>query len=141
MYKRVIIPTDGSKTADFGVKEGVKVARSLGIPTLCIYVMDYSALEGVSEDIHQENVRRGMKNVGERALKEVRKRAHEMDVEIQTKNLIGTPYKRIVDAAGENDIIYICSHGRSGISSLFIGSTTERVVKHAECTVAVVKAR
>ncbi len=141
MYDRVVVPTDGSEIAEVGVEEGLEVAKALDIPAISIYVMDYSALEELAEQRHKESVRKGMENVGERALRKVRKKAHDFGVDIETKNLIGKPYKRIVETANENDIIYMSSHGASGFSELFFGSNAERVVKHAECTVAVVKAR
>ncbi|MEF8874226.1 MAG: universal stress protein [Candidatus Thermoplasmatota archaeon] len=141
MYDRVIVPTDGSEIAERGVEEGLEVAEGLDIPALCIYVMHISAFEELGEEMHEDDIHRGMENVGEKALKKVRIKAHDMGVEIETKNLIGEPYKRIVDIADEDDIIYMSSHGASGFSELVFGSTTERVVKKAGCTVAVVKAR
>ena len=44
-----------------------------------------------------------------------------------------------VDYDDNDDIIYIASHGSSGFRELFMGSTTDRVLKRANCTVAVVK--
>ncbi len=140
MYDRVIIPTDGSDIAEIGVEEGLNLAKNLDIPALCIYVIDISTLEELDGG-KQHDARKGIKNVGEKALTEVRKKAHEMGVEIKTKNLLGKPHERIVDSATEKDIIYMSSHGASGFSEIVFGSTTERVVKNADCTVAVVKAR
>ncbi len=140
MYDKVIVPTDGSEVAAIGVEEGLQLAEGLGIPALCIYVMDISTLEEL-DGREQDNARRGIKNVGEKALRKVRKKAHNMGVDIETKNLVGKPHKRIVDAADEKDIIYMSSHGASGFSELVFGSTTEKVVKNADCTVAVVKGR
>ena len=140
MYEKVIVPTDGSDIAEIGVEEGLKLAQNLDIPALCIYVIDISTLEEI-DSRDQDSARRGIKNVGEKALTEVRKKAHEMGVEIMTRNLVGTPHERIVEAANEKDIIYMSSHGSSGFSELVFGSTTERVIKKADCTVAVVKAR
>ncbi len=141
MYDRVVVPTDGSEIAEIGVKEGLELAKSLEIPALCIYVIDYSTLEDLEEREHKENAREGMEKVGEKALRSVRKKAHEMGVDIETRNLLGKPYERIVDTANESDIIYMSSHGASGFSEFFFGSTTDRVVKNANSTVAVVKAR
>src|SRR5712675_496829 len=47
----------------------------------------------------------------------------------------GVPYREIIDAAAENkaDLIIMGTHGRSGLSRVFIGSTAERVVRHASC--------
>jgi len=140
MYDKVVVPTDGSKIAEIGVDEGLHLAKSLGIPALCLYVIDISTLEEFDRG-EQENARRGIKNIGEKALETVRKKAHEMGVDIETRNLLGKPHKRILDVSNEGDIIYMSSHGASGFSELVFGSTTERVIQNAECTVAVVKAR
>ncbi len=140
MYDRVVVPTDGSEIAEIGVEEGLELAKSLDIPALCIYVIDISTLEELDGG-EQESARRGIKNVGEKALKTVRKKAHEMGVDIETRNLLGKPHKRILDVSNERDIIYMSSHGASGFSELVFGSTTERVIQNAECTVAVVKGR
>ncbi len=139
MYERVIVPTDGSDIAEKGVEEGLELAKDLDIPAVCIYVIDFSTLDDLGSAEGQEKVRKGMENIGEKALRDVRKKAHEMDVDITTRNLLGKPSERIVDVSEEKDIIYMSSHGASGFSEYFFGSTTERVVKNAPCTVAVVK--
>lgn len=140
MYNRVIVPTDGSDIAKRGIEEGLELASDLDIPAVCIYVIDFSTLEELEEKDYKETAREGMEHIGEKALKSVRKKAHEMGVDIDTKSLVGKPYERIIDTAAEEDIIYMSSHGASGFSEYFFGSTTERVVKNADCTVAVVKA-
>lgn len=139
MYDKVIIPTDGSEIAEIGVEEGLELAEGMDIPALCIYVIDFSTLEELEEEASQEDARKGMEKIGENALMSVRKKAHEMGVDIKTMNLMGKPYRRIVESANENDIIYMSSHGASGFSEFIFGSTTEKVLKDAKCTVAVVK--
>ena len=53
----------------------------------------------------------------------------------------GTPYREIVATAGDRkmDLIVMGTHGRTGLAGLFIGSTAERVVHHAQCPVLVVR--
>lgn len=52
-------------------------------------------------------------------------------------------HQEIIAAAREcnTDLIVIGNHGRSGFARLLIGSTTERVVRHAPCPVLVVRER
>ena len=141
MYERVIVPTDGSEIAERGVEKGLEVAQAMDVPALSIYVIDFSTLEKLDKKRDQKEVRSTMEKAGEKALREVRKKAHQMGVDIETRNLIGKPYKRIVDQSKENDMIFMSSHGASGFSELIFGSTTEKVLKEAECTVAVVKGK
>ncbi|MFP4143215.1 MAG: universal stress protein [Thermoplasmata archaeon] len=140
MYDKVIVPTDGSEIAEIGVEEGLELAKNLDIPALSIYVIDFSTLEELGEGPHKD-ARRDMERIGERALTSVRKKAHEIGVDIETRNLIGKPYRKIVESANKNDIIYISSHGASGFSEIIFGSTTEKVLNDADCNVAVVKGK
>jgi universal stress protein A len=53
----------------------------------------------------------------------------------------GAPAGEIVEAARELgiDLIIISTHGRKGLTRMFLGSTTETVVRHAPCPVLVVR--
>jgi len=54
----------------------------------------------------------------------------------------GSPYERILSIAnsGKFDLIVIGTHGRTGLSHLFLGSVAERVVRHSRCPVLTVRA-
>lgn len=56
---------------------------------------------------------------------------------------VGTAFDEICSAAGElrADLIIISTHGYTGIKHALLGSTAERVVRHAPCPVLVVRER
>lgn len=56
---------------------------------------------------------------------------------------IGVPYREIADVARKLkfDLIVISTHGYTGLAHVFMGSTAERVVRHAQCPVLVVRGR
>ncbi len=149
MYERVILPTDGSDLSFLGVEEGLESAKKFDIPALAVYVIPPSALsEGAGryrfEEFGKEMMdmrNEQLKEKGKKVLQEVESEAEDMGVEIETRIEFGEPFEEITDLTEENDIIYICSHGRSGISKVFLGSTTSRILKHTNATVAVVKAK
>ncbi|MFO7791643.1 MAG: universal stress protein [Candidatus Saliniplasma sp.] len=149
MYGKMILPTDGSELAHVGIEEGLKAAKKFDIPAVAIYVLSptsyshsYIGYDMGDIDVGaHEAIRKGLKKQGEKVLKEIEKDADEIGVKLKTKIVEGTPYKEICRLAKKDDIIYISSHGRSGISSLFLGSTTDRVIKHTKATVSVVKAK
>lgn len=133
MYRRVILPTDGSELAMQGVKEGMKLARSLDIPVTAVHVIN------VGEISFSENMEESIRKSAEKILQDVEHLAEEMGVKVESKILKGTPYKKISEQSQKDDVIYISSHGSSGFRELFMGSTTQRLLKHADCTVSVVK--
>lgn len=55
----------------------------------------------------------------------------------------GSPFDEICNAARESDsdLIVIATHGRTGLKHVFLGSTAERVVRHAPCPVLIVRER
>lgn len=148
MYERVIIPTDGSNLSFKGVQEGLEAAATYDIPAVAIYVIPphplLSSPKGRyrSEEFEQESIdalSEQAKKEGQDILQKVVERAEKYGIEIKTVIREGEPYEEITEIASENDIVYIASHGRSGLSSVFLGSTTDRVLKHTDSTVAVVK--
>ena len=54
---------------------------------------------------------------------------------------LGTPGLQIADYAKEQaaDLIVIPSHGYHGVKRMFLGSVAERVIRHAECSVLVLR--
>ncbi|MGE0821883.1 MAG: universal stress protein [Candidatus Binatia bacterium] len=62
-------------------------------------------------------------------------------ISIHTQVVIGDPFQEIcrVAAADKIDLIIMGSHGRTGLRHVLLGSVAERVVRHAECPVLVVR--
>lgn len=60
---------------------------------------------------------------------------------VQCETRLGDPGHEIVDFANEinADLIVMPSHGRSGIRRILLGSVAERVMRHAECPVMIIR--
>ncbi len=54
---------------------------------------------------------------------------------------VGTPFDEICKAAAETsaDLVIVSTHGYTGVKHVLMGSTAERVVRHAPCPVLVVR--
>jgi nucleotide-binding universal stress UspA family protein len=63
------------------------------------------------------------------------------DPAIKYDAFFGTPWSAVCEYARQQAIefIVICTHGRTGLQRVLIGSTAERIVQHAPCPVLVVK--
>ncbi|MFO7791768.1 MAG: universal stress protein [Candidatus Saliniplasma sp.] len=138
MYEKVVIPTDGSDIAKKGVKEGLQMAQCLGVKAIAVYVLDTSEYQGLHHSSIKNSAKHGLKESGKKALQEVKEMAKKIGIELETRIEEGKPYKEINRIANDKDIIFISSHGLSGFTQFFLGSTTERVLKHSNATVAVV---
>jgi nucleotide-binding universal stress UspA family protein len=76
-------------------------------------------------------------------LKTVAKRESSGDLKLIPILRSGNSFYGIITAARERavDLIVIATHGYSGVNRFLLGSTTERVVRHAPCPVLTVPAR
>ncbi len=82
-----------------------------------------------------------LKKLAEEQFQSVHEEATLAGVECKTLIREGTPFIEIIGCARETeaDVIVLGSHGTTGLASVLLGSTTERVVRKAPCSVVVVK--
>jgi len=145
MFKRILIPTDGSKVADKAVKAGIRFAREIGAR-----VVGYCAIEAVQAYYYGEgtvsDVRliaeldRQAKAAAEKTLAAMAKAAKAGRVRFDSLcNKPGTAYDGIIAAARRKrcDAIFMASHGRSGLAKLVMGSVTQKVLAQSKIPVVV----
>jgi len=140
MYKHILIPTDGSPTADKAVQEGLAFAREAGARvTFFTAVPEYevpneAALMARHVISVYEHDRRSAQRAQE-ILAPAARRARDAGVDCDTDSAQSNrPSEAIVAAASSHgcDAIFMASHGRTGIARLWHGSETEEVLTHSE---------
>jgi nucleotide-binding universal stress UspA family protein len=84
----------------------------------------------------QEEVRSAMRATIEKEIERVGAKGEALVID-------GTPVSAIADKAEElsAELVVVGTHGRTGLSRLTLGSVAERVVRAAECSVLVVRAK
>jgi len=125
MYRHILIPTDGSELAQRGVAHGLALAKSVGAKVTAIYVVE--PLLAVTGDFAS-------------VLDRAENAAREAGVSCETMQKENVqPDQAIVAAAEEKgcDLIVMSWHGRSGLSTLLIGSVTNKVLTYAKSPVLV----
>ncbi len=136
MYKTVMIPIDMAHIEEGkAMVEAAKVHAAKDARIILLNVVEevpsYVAAELPSGilDKSKESAFQELKAVVEEA-------GIEADVEIRA----GHPYRTILEAAEDDkvDLIIIASH-KPGLQDYFLGSTAARVVRHASCSVLVVR--
>jgi nucleotide-binding universal stress UspA family protein len=130
MYKRILLPTDGSAGMDRVIDHAADLAAEHGALVHALYVVDAGSFtslpmetswEGISDLLHEE---------GQEALDEVVRLVGD-SAEVERIVVEGAPHEAIVDHAFENDcdLIVMGTHGRGGLDRLLLGSVAERVVR------------
>lgn len=145
MYKRILVPTDGSPVAEDAVSAAIEFARSCGSEILALSVaMPMPAIQsaeaamvidaGIEVDVLLEEAKS--------LVAAVCKRAQDAGVACTGKvELSMDPGKAIVGNALEQacDLIFMGSHGRRGLSRLLAGSVTQAVLAYAPVPVMVLR--
>lgn len=141
MYKKILIPTDGSAPAEAAIKEGIKLAKALGSKIYGLYVVDISAFAGIPAEAIWENMRSLLEEEGKKALERVEKLADTKDVKCKTIMKEGIPSKEIISTAEEikAGLIVMGTSGKSGLNRFLLGSVTEKVVRTSKIPVLVIR--
>jgi nucleotide-binding universal stress UspA family protein len=140
MYKHVLIPSDGSEVAEKAVGAGIEFARTVGARITAFTAVGEYELPSASEMMahkrvvspqeHQARVKRD----AEAILTTIARRAAAAGVECDADYaLCNRPHEAIIAAANRHgcDLIFMASHGRSGLSALLHGSETRDVLTHS----------
>jgi nucleotide-binding universal stress UspA family protein len=139
MYKHILIPTDGSQTANKAVDAGIEFAREAKAKvTLFTAVPEYQppgegeimARNAISLWDHERMSREKAHAVLQPAAERVRGAGIECDTAYAES---ARPYQAIIEAAQSRgcDLILMSSHGRHGLAELWHGSETREVLIHS----------
>ncbi|WP_423792199.1 universal stress protein [Methanocaldococcus indicus] len=141
MYKKIVIPTDGSDVSNEALKHGYYIAKKMDAEVYVIYVVDISPFVGLPAEGTWEMIEQMLKEEGEEILKKSKEIANEYDLDVKTELLEGIPAKEIVEFAEKikADLIVMGTTGKTGLERILLGSVAERVIKNSHCPVLVVK--
>jgi len=144
VFKRVLIPIDGSNYSLEAGEFGIKLAKGYGMEVLALHVIDETALASLSRLVRkgEEELRGDLQREGENCLNYMAELAARAGVQLHRLIEEGTPHRAIVEVAEREgvDLILIGKVGRRGPRRILIGSVTERVIESAKCPVLVVHA-
>ena len=139
MYKRILVPTDGSEFARKAELHALFLAKVSGAEIIALSVSENQFITGISVTDEVEQLNLILKDRCEEDLKEFEE-MNEDGVKISPIIREGSPANVILDVAVEEDIdlIVIGSSGKSGFDRFILGSVSDKVVNAAKCPVLVV---
>jgi nucleotide-binding universal stress UspA family protein len=143
MYKRILLPLDGSSLAEQVLPYAIAQAECFGAELILLRVVE--PLLPTEAVVPRGAIRRaeeGTKALTQEYLERVAARVRERGIPVQVVTIEGFPRKQIVQFAEANDIdlIVICARGRSGLSRWLMGGVADRVVRGANIPVLLVRA-
>ena len=143
MYKRILVPVDGSLTSIRGLDEAIGLAKLGGGSIRLVHVLDRVVFPG--GETYTVDVFGMLREAGERILQQMKARTAAAGLEASTFLSEVLP-GRVCDVVVEQatafgaDLIVVGTHGRRGVSRLLVGSDAEQIVRVAPVPVLLVRA-
>ncbi len=145
MYKKILVPTDGSELAGQAVDAAIDYARVAGAAIVAFSVAQpyplLPALDGamvIDPGIDSAE----LQHLAQEAVAQVARTAKAAGVACETHTSLSfMPYEEIIRAAEDYqcDVIFMASHGRRGLSRLLAGSQTQKVLAYSSIPVLVLR--
>lgn len=143
--RHVLATTDLSNESIAGVRYAVALAEKMSGAVALLHIVDFPppqpmpGIRTATESLQYSKIAKYSRI----RLKTVAKRESSGDLNVTPILRSGNSFYGIITAARERavDLIVIATHGHTGAKRVLLGSTTERVVRHAPCPVLTVPAR
>ena len=152
MFKRILVPIDGSSTSNRGLQQAIALAKDQSARLCLLHVVDEGVLDpGLEGTIYLprsyvERVMKALRNKGQKLLAKAETRARQRRLRVETvlQRIRGRPVAELIIEQAKKwraDVIVLGTHGRRGLSRLLLGSDAEMVVREAPVPVLLVHSR
>ena len=135
MYKKILVPLDGSEMARKALDQAEKLAKTFDAEIILFQVVPFLPIYGSPELVTPLIVDEKQKESAEKYLtnlaEELKKRGLKVTAMVRTGQQVAV---EIIDFAKETgvDLIVMCTHGRSGITRWVLGSVAHKVLTRTE---------
>ena len=144
MYKKILVPLDGSELAKTALEQAEKLAKTFDAEIILFQVVPFMPIYGSPELVTPLIVDEKQKEAAERYLlvlaDELRKKGLKVTSTVKTGQQVAV---EIIDFAKESrvDLIVMCTHGRSGITRWVLGSVAHKVLTRAETPILLLRSK
>ncbi|HEY5929745.1 MAG TPA: universal stress protein [Burkholderiales bacterium] len=147
MFRKILVPTDNSALSRKAVKAAMAFARIHKAKVIGFHATERFEVLAYGEYFPPDLVNaaewdKRVKRVAEKVLALVEKEARAAKVACETLQAPAmSPWEGIVEAARKKkcDLIFMASHGRTGLGGLLLGSQASKVLSHSKMPVLIFK--
>jgi universal stress protein A len=139
--KNILVPVDFSAESLKALRYAVPFGEQFGATICLVHVVEPASFMNdlpnvvlaISDEDEAREAKRRLFSLAQKEIKEL--------VPVDVKVRIGRPFHEIVTLAEtlDIDLIIIATNGHTGLKHVFLGSTSERVIRYAPCPVLVVR--
>ena len=144
MFKRILVPTDGSEVTTKAISTAIDLALAGGGQLFAVSVKEPFPYSAISEmqPVPPQEFYDAQERIAAGRVKAVVDAAKAAGVACGGHTVEALhPWEAILDhaKAQQCDLIVMASHGRRGVAALLLGSETQRVLIHSTLPVLIVK--
>ena len=142
MYRRILVPVDGSETSNRAVVAALQMARENGGRIRLVHALDELAYLSGYE--YSADLLKAARDEGARVLEAAQSMAQSASVPADGR-LVETAGRRLGELVAEEarnweaDLVVVGTHGRRGMSRILLGSGAEQVLRLAPVPVLAVR--
>ncbi len=152
--KTILVPTDFSETANQALKVAVDLSKKHGSKLILLHMLEIGkhllpdnmiTTNDVqpSKLTHSDDLPEAIfyMKLAQKHFQDISELPFMEGVDYQEAVQSHLDFKGVIDSANkyEADLIIMGSHGASGIQEIFVGSNTEKIVRHSNIPVLVIK--
>ena len=142
-WKQVVVGVDGSEDSRRALQWASEEASEHGAQLVAVSSWTQPLLlptpqqSGVPLDTDPTRLAENTKAMLEETLSEVL--GDSPSVSVKSSVVEGSPAKVLIDLSGSAELLVVGSRGVGGFTGLLLGSVSQHVAAHAQCTVTVVR--
>ena len=143
-FRKILCPVDFSDASREALKTAARLAADSAAELTLLYVWEMP-IRVSDVNLMQSDLMEHERKQAEAALARWKAEVESPGAKaLAVKVLAGVPWKVIVDEIASDpsyDLLVMGTHGRTGILRMLLGSVAERVARHADCPVLLVRSR
>jgi nucleotide-binding universal stress UspA family protein len=146
MYRKILVPVDGSATSDLGLQEATKLAKLTGSRMRLLHVVDVLSLAMTGEGMvgAAGDLLNAARESGRTILRRAEASVQAAHLPVDTvlhENTSGRVAEIVAEEAASwgADLVVLGTHGRRGVGRLILGSDAEQVLRLAPVPVLLVR--
>jgi nucleotide-binding universal stress UspA family protein len=152
MFRRILVPIDGSSAAKRGLEEAIQLAKDQAARIGLLHVLDESMIVRSFDAAtfmpsnYIDDLTKNLADAGRKLLSRAEEQARKQGAVAETM-LVEARGRRVADAIvaqakkWKADVIVIGTHGREGLARVVLGSDAELVVRESPVPVLLVRGR
>jgi universal stress protein A len=140
--RNILVPTDFTECSQKALSYALSFAKLFGAEILLLHVVEAVPVVGQDSLLQSSMLAVALHDESEKRLGRLQREVMA-DAPVASMTSDGIPWQRIVEVAKEKNIdLIVAGTGKhEGLSRVLLGSTAERIVRHAPCPVLVVRER